>query len=202
MSSAIFPDLPGLNIVRARTPIWKTRTRESASGKELRLALMASPRWRYRLGFEVLRAGAEAELQQVVGLFNSMRGSWGNFLYLDPADSTATAAQFGTGDGTTTQFQLARPLGGFVEPVEVVKGAATIYKDGTPQAQPAACSVIAATGQVSFVTPPAPGTVLTWSGEYYWRCRFTRDEAEFEEFLRDLWRWQRVEFITVKGELA
>lgn len=200
MSNAIFPDLPGIKIERTRTPVWKTQTRESASGRELRLALMTSPRWRYRLGFEVLRAGAEAELQQVVGLFNTCRGSWNNFLYLDPTDSVATAAQFGTGDGTTTQFQLARPLGGFVEPVEVVKGAATIYKDGTPQAQPAACSVVAATGAVSFVTPPAPGTVLTWTGEYYWRCRFSRDEAEFEEFLRDLWRWNRVEMITVKDE--
>lgn len=200
MSSAVFPDLPGLKIDIGRSPVWKTQTRESVSGRELRLALMQSPRWRYRLGFEVLRAGAEAELQQLVGLFNACRGSWDNFLFFDADDGVATAAQFGTGDGTTTQFWLARPFGGFVEPIAAVKGAATIYKDGTPQAQPAACSVVAATGLVSFVTAPAPGAVLTWSGEYYWRCRFVRDEAEFERFLDDLWRLNRIELLTVKGE--
>lgn len=201
MSSLIFPALDGLKPESTRTPIWKTIPRESASGRELRLALMTSPRWRYKLGYDVLRAGGGYdELQQVVGLFNACRGSWDNFLYRDPSDRTATLQQFGTGDGITTQFQLARNLGGFVEPVEAVDGAAAIYKNAVLQGQPADCSVNAATGQVSFVIAPAVGLPLTWSGNYFWRCRFLRDEAEFEEFLQDLWKAGRIEFITVKGE--
>lgn len=201
MSSEVFPTLPGQKIERSRAAQWDTQIRKSVSGKELRLALMASPRWRYKVSFDVLReAAGYDELRQVVGLFNKCRGAWDNLLLLDPKDHVATAARFGTGDGIVTQFRLARDYGGFVEPVEAPKGAAVIYKDGMLQAQPGDCSVTA-DGWVSFVTAPAPGTALTWTGEFYWRVRFLRDEAEFDEFLDDLWRSGKIELLTVKGEL-
>ena len=42
------------------------------------------------------------------------------------------------------------------------------------------------------------GAALTWSGQFYKRVRFERDETEFEEFLQDLHSAKRVELITVK----
>jgi hypothetical protein len=53
-------------------------------------------------------------------------------------------------------------------------------------------------GMVSYTTAPAAGRVMTWSGEYYWRCRFTKPQMQLTEFLHDLWQGQ-VEFKTVKG---
>lgn len=57
---------------------------------------------------------------------------------------------------------------------------------------------ISATGMVTFSTPPESGAALTWSGNYYWRCRFKQDMADFEKFMRGLWKLGQIEFETVK----
>lgn len=200
MSNAIFPSLAGLLPSTVRVPVWKTLVRQAASGCELRSTLMSTPRWRYVLSFEFLREGrGRDELQQIVGLFNACRGAWGTFLYLDPHDNAVSGAQFGSGDGITTEFQLARPYGGFVEPIAALAGTPAIYKGGVLQASPSNYSVTPS-GRVSFVVPPAPGVALTWSGSFYWRCRFAQDEIETEKFLEGLFKANKVEFITVIGE--
>lgn len=202
MSNLIFPALDGLRPNPSRTAIWKTGIKESASGKELRAARMSAPRWRYSLSFDVLReTSGYTELQQIVGLFNQCRGSWDNFLYRDPEDCTVTGQQFGTGDGTRTQFQLVRSWGAFVEPVTALNGTPAIYRAGNLQGSPVNYT-ISPDAIVSFSSPPGIGEALTWTGNFYWRCRFTRDELEYERFLEDLYEARRVEFITVKGELA
>lgn len=198
MSNAVFPDLPGLKWSTSKAPIWKTRVQESVSGKELRTALMSFPRWRYSLAYEVLRAETVyQELQTLVGFFNARRGSWDSFLYLDPDDNAVAAQQFGVGDGATKDFQLTRPFGGFVEPVQNVNGAPAITKGGVLQATPGDYS-LSATGLVSFVAAPAIGVPLAWTGSYYVRCRFERDTEEFTQFLKDLWEARRIEFRTEK----
>jgi len=202
VSNLVFPTLDGLKPTRTRAAVWKTAIKESASGKELRAAWMTSPRWRHSLSYEVLRETAEyTDLQQLIGLFNACRGSWDNFLYRDPEHDTVVDQPFGVGDGLTTQFQLVRAYGGFVEPVSALNGPAAIKKNGSVLAQPAACS-ISAEAVVSFAMAPAIGEALTWSGRYYWRCRFLRDELEIDRFLDDLFEARRVEFITCKGESA
>lgn len=54
---------------------------------------------------------------------------------------------------------------------------------------------ISSTGLVTFTTPPANAAVLTWSGSYYYRCRFLQDSMEFNKFLSGLWEAKKVEFI-------
>jgi len=58
------------------------------------------------------------------------------------------------------------------------------------------CSV--ASGLVTFTAAPPAGAALTWSGQYYWRCAFTKDTQEFEEFLRRLRATRTLEFETVR----
>lgn len=197
MADEIFPDLPGLEIDVFHTPMWKTLVEEAVSGKELRAALTMYPRWQIRVSYSVLRSGAEAEFQAVVGFFNRHRGRWKSFLLLDPKASAETDCIFGVGDGTTRDFQLVRNLGGFVEPVQDVKGTPTIKKDAAVQASPGDYS-INASGLVSFVTAPGDGAALTWSGEYYTRVRFQKDEIELHEFLRHLYELKRLDLITDK----
>ena len=48
-------------------------------------------------------------------------------------------------------------------------------------------------GIVSFREAPRSGNVLTWSGGFYRRCRFERDELDVERFLWELWEGRRVE---------
>jgi hypothetical protein len=39
------------------------------------------------------------------------------------------------------------------------------------------------------------GSALTWTGSYYYRCRFLQDTLEFNEFMNSLWEAKKVEFI-------
>lgn len=197
MSNAVFPALPGLSWGVRKTPIWKTVTHESTSGMELRAAMMSYPRYRIGLAYEVLRADqAHAELQQIVGFFNSRRGSWDDFLWLDPDDNTATDANFGTGDGATKVFTISRPYGGFLEPVQDFVSAPSVSVAGVPKVTPGDYTISA--GKCTFSAAPASGAALTWSGQFYRRVRFDKDEAEFEAFMKDLWAAKKIDLITVK----
>lgn len=197
MSDVVFPSLPGLSWGITKTPMWKTVTHESVSGMELRAALMTYPRYRISMRYEVLRAGGGfAELQELIGFFNARRGSWDDFLWLDPDDNTVVGANFGTGDGSTKTFAMSRSFGGFVEPVQAFVAAPQIYVNGVLKASPADYSI--SNGRVTFVTAPPAGAALTWSGQFYKRVRFVNDETEFEQFLQDLWAAKKIELITVK----
>jgi len=125
MSNALFPTLPGLSWGSTKEPMWTTQAKRSASGMEQRAGYMSYPLYRIKLSYEFLRAGAEAELQTLVGFFNQRGGDLETFLFDDPADNTAVDQQFGIGDGTTTVFRLGRTLGGAYEPVSAVVDAAT-----------------------------------------------------------------------------
>lgn len=198
MSNAIFPSLPGLKWGSRKTPRFSTIVRRAVSGKEVRAARMSYPLWDFSTSYEVLRAGAEAELQTLVDFFLARKGSFDSFLFTDPSDCVAAGQQFGIGDGVTTQFQLVRSLmsGGFLEPVMNLNGAPTLYAAGVEQTTG---YTISSTGMVSFDVAPAGGAVLTWSGAFYFRCRFSRDTTDFDNFLQDLWEAKKVELVGCLG---
>lgn len=195
MSNAVFPDLPGIEIRATKTPEWSTEIQQAVSGKELRAANWSYPKWHFTVSYEVLRAGAEAELQTLIGFFCQRKGAFDNFLFTDPDDCAVTDQPFGTGNGTTTQFQLVRTLGGFIDPVKAPNGTPTIKVAGVATGS---FSLDANTGIVTFFSPPTNGAALTWSGSFYFRVRFVRDTADFERFLHDLWQLKKLELVSVK----
>lgn len=197
MSNAVFPSLPGLKWSAKRSPEFSTTIKTSVSGREYRAANMAYPRYRYRLAYEFLRdfrTGVD-ELRTLVGFFTARQGAFDSFLFTDPNDSSVTTETFGTGNGTTTAFQLVRSFGGFSEPVYNLNGSPSIYKAGVLQTLTTHYT-ISSSGVVTFVSAPANGNALTWTGSFYRRCRFLQDAADFEEFLNDLWELKQLEFIT------
>lgn len=198
MSNAVFPDLPGIDIKVRKTPIWNTHVQRAVSGRELRTAYYSYPLYKIGLSFNFLRAGAEAELQSIVGFFNARKGSFDSFLFTDPVDSTASLEQFGTGDGANIKFQLTRAFGGNAEPVMNLNGAPEITVDGVAKA-PGGDYTLDSYGMVTFLIAPAAGAILRWSGAYYYRARFERDEMDFEQFLWELWEAKRVE---LRGSLG
>jgi uncharacterized protein (TIGR02217 family) len=200
MSNDVFPVLRGLTFNNTRTPVWSTITHKSASGKQQRASLWSYPIWRYKLSYEILRADvAHQELQTLVGFFLEHRGAWDSWLYSDPSDNTVAGQAIGTGNGTTTAFQLVRTYGAngntFAEPMTAVNGTPTIYVAGV-EIDPADYT-ISDTGLVTFDTAPASGAI-TADFSYYFRCHFTTDELEFNQFMYDLWEAQTVEFETLK----
>lgn len=195
MSNAVFPTLPGLKWGVIKKPMWSTKVQRAASGKELRASFYSYPEYQYTLSYEVLRGNGLGEIQQLIGFFNARQGSFDSFLYRDPDDNSITSQSFGLGDGVQTKFQLVRLYGGFVEPVLALNGTPSIYVNGTLTTTG---FTIDSYGLVTFTTPPAVGAVLTWTGQFYWRCRFIQDSTEFEQFLYQLWSNKLVEFKTLK----
>jgi uncharacterized protein (TIGR02217 family) len=203
MTAAIFPAMPGLKWGTVKSPMWSTGIQKAASGRELRAAFYSFPRYKISLGYEVLRSGALAELQAMVGFFNARKGSFESFLYLDPEDNAVVDQSFGVGAAGQTQFQLVRTYGGYVEPVLAPQlvahgGTAPVVKvNGVVQTTGVD---VAADGLVTFATAPAAGAALSWSGIYYWRCRFMQDSADFDRFLYQLWALKKIELITLKDK--
>lgn len=199
MSNAVFPTLPGLLFNVVKQPEFSTKVQRATSGKELRAAFMQYPLWTFKLSYEFLRsAAAYTEMQTLLGFFTARQGMFDSFLFSDPDDNSVTDYQFGIGDGVTTKFQLTRAYGAFIEPVQNVNVLTNIKKAGTTLASPADYS-IDANGLVTFVTAPAGGNALTWSGTYYFRVRFLQDVAEFNKFMQGLWDLKKLEFVGSTG---
>lgn len=198
MSNDVFPALPGLKWGVTRTPVWSTKVQTSASGRELRANYWSYPVWRYSLSYEVLRAhAAYQELQRLVGFFNARRGQFDTFLYDDPTDNAATDQPLGVVRAGVNQYKLVRTYGGWVEPVHAPKPGIVLKANGavlTPGTQ----YTMGDNGVITLSGGASIGQALTWTGGFYWRCRFIQDQTDFEHFLQRLWSARRVEFQTVK----
>jgi uncharacterized protein (TIGR02217 family) len=198
MSDAVFPNLPGIAWSLIKSPKFSTTIHTSASGRETRVALMSYPHYTMGLNYDVLRADATKELQQLMDFFLARKGAFDNFLYQDPDDCAVTNQQFGTGDGATARFPLVRAVyaGGFLEPVMNLNGAPSISKAGTLLTTG---YTVSALGVVTFSSAPTVGQALTWTGGYYFRCRFVNDQMDFDEFMYQLWQLKKCDLIGSLG---
>lgn len=200
MSNQLFPTLAGQGWDIERGWEWKNTGRESDSGRVFRRALWNTPRRTYKLRFDVLRGGAEGEVQQLVGFFNQHKGSFEPWLFRDPLDrETAAIEPVGQGNGTTAAFQLVRAFGGHTQPVFDIEGTPLVYLDtGSGYTLVSASAyTISATGLLTFNTPPAAAAQVGWNGQFLWRCEFVDDRISTKEFLKDL-HSSGVEFRTYK----
>lgn len=191
---SVFPTLTGLSWEVVRTPIWRTLVQKMVSGKSAACGLMGFPLYRWTLKYERLRSDGVQDLQTLMGFFNQCQGRLTPFYYEDPHDKTVTLQAFGIGDGVIEAFQLVRAFGGFVEPVQSVHGTPHIFAGGVETT----AFTLGATGIVTFNDPPADDAVLTWTGSYYWLSRFEEDEADFAEFMYNLWHLKKISFEFVK----
>lgn len=204
MTSLVFPSLPGLSWNRGRTPVWKSTVIEALSGKESRIGHALYPRIKFSLAFEYLndRPGVTSDLKAIAGLFNACRGEFDTFLYNDPDFNSVTAEPFGTGDGTTTAFQLVARYQnsggpGVAELVQNLNGAPLIYKMGVLQTVSTHYTV-GPTGIITFTSAPLGGQALTWTGSFYYRCRFLSGQMDLTQFMTYMWQSKAIDFLSVK----
>lgn len=195
MSVPVFPLLPGIAYPRPRAARWDTVKQDALSGKRTRYPLWTFPVYEYELTFSYLRSDANtAEWQALLGFINSVQGAAQLWAYSDPDDNSVSAQPFGSGDGVSTSFQLVRTIGGFTEPVFLVKGSPVVKVAGVT-VTPASISPY---GAVNFASPPAGGAALSWSGSYYWPCRFDEDLTSFSKFLVAIYELKSLKFSTEK----
>lgn len=163
----------------SKTPNFSTVRQPTAAGITYAVALKPYPTWDFELSLDRI-LGNEALAASIVaaflGTYMATAGGANPFLFTDPQDYTATAQQFGTGNGTTTAFQLSRNIGiSGVDVIQNVNGSPSIYKSGTLVTSGYS---ISATGVVTFTTAPASAAALTWTGSFYFLCRFAEDTLD------------------------
>ena len=194
----VLPALAGCKMERTKTPYYKTNTTEMASGRETRVSLWSSPRWKFTLSYEFIRDRVtQPELKKMYGFFLGARGAYGAWFYQDPYDNTVSGGIVGVGDGSTRTFQPTKPINGFSDPVYAFFGYPSVYINGVLKTYGTDYS-IGSWGQITFTTAPSSGAVLTWSGSFLYVCRFANDELETVQMYKDLFSSKGVEIITLK----
>ena len=205
--TAIFPALPGLGWSVSKAPRFATRTQKAISGRELRVIDQVNPVWTFTLTYEILRDSHDTrgagglgagfdELRTLAGFFLQQQGAFAPFLFDDPTDDIVVGQSIGTGNSSTTVFQLVRNFGGFSEPIVAPNLVSAIYFNGVLQSS-SGYTVDATTGVVSFTTAPPTGQAITADFTYFFRVRFADDTAEFENFMYQLWSLKQVKLQSV-----
>ena len=180
-----FPD----NISRGARggPERRTRIVELASGDEERNASWANSRRRYDVAYGIRRAD---DLAAVVAFFEARNGRLYGFRFKDWADykscapsqtPSATDQVIGTGDGTTTDFQLVKVYSSGSQNwtrtiTKPIAGSVTVAIDGVEPAT--GWSVDTATGLVSFDIAPASGATITAGFAFDVPVRFDTDTLD------------------------
>jgi uncharacterized protein (TIGR02217 family) len=169
VESPVFPDYLGFDTVGG--PGYSTEIVTTVSGREQRNIVWARERHRFDLSFT---HRTQAERDEINSYFRRMRGRAIGFRFLDPADHTATDELIGTGDSSTTVFQLRKAYSaGVVEYREISKPRfGVVVKVGGSIVSP---TVDLASGRVTFAAAPASGAVITWSGTFDVPVRFEQD---------------------------
>jgi uncharacterized protein (TIGR02217 family) len=200
--TAIFPSLPGLAWSVTKAPRFATRIQRAVSGRELRILDQPYPIWTWTLAYSLLRDKWDArgsgglgagydELRTIVGFFLQQQGAFQTFLFDDPTDGTVTGQAIGTGNSSTSVFQLVRSMGGCAEPMAAPNTVGAVYFNGVLQS-PAGYAVDINTGLVTFTAPPPAGQSITADFTYRFRVRFADDTAEFENFMYQLWQLKQI----------
>src|SRR5271154_1202862 len=139
MSSLVYPVLSGLTYNSVRAPEFNNGKHRALSGKETRIAYQAYPMMKWTLIYELLRDYlTPSEYKALNGLFMALSGDYDTCLYTDPEFNSVTLMQFGTGDGTTTTFQVTATMQntggpGAPELIQNFNGAPAIYVGGVLQ---------------------------------------------------------------------
>jgi hypothetical protein len=217
MSIAIMANFPiAMSKGLKKSPQFNSIVQRPVAGKSVAAAsLQPYPTWGFEFDFDRIQ-GNELALSSVLALFMGIhmvsQGRTFPFLFLDPQDSTViqnTSAMLNvtsgaaepmglTGDGVSTQFQLARVIGGQgYDIIQNVIGTPLIYVNGTPTASYS----ISGTGVITFNTAPPNFATLQWAGNFYFYCRFLSDTMDYTRVFTqnsgtDLWDVDSIKFET------
>jgi hypothetical protein len=227
MPDLIYPELPGLAYNLTKRPIMSTLGNDdpSPSGDEVSLRQFQNPLWEFDLVYEWLYDDASEtwgtltalpyhQYQALIGFFLQNGGSWARFLLKDPTDNRVEAGSLAvTTVGGTECSQITRNLGGFDESILAVDGTPEIFVDGGMQIEGVNYTwdptLVGLTGPgvswdgqyITWITDPGAG-VVTATFDFYFLCRFKKDDAEFEKFAKSLWLNNKVEIRSVRRRNA
>ena len=201
MSKYVFPSFQGWSWEKTITPVWNTQTYESESGRETRIQKWKYPRYKISLTYNFLTDNTskwhleKGDIERLQGFFNAVGGSFDDFLYFDDTENYVENQTFGVGNGQETVFQLVRNHPYWAEPVNGIVEIPQIFIDGVLTTEVS----VDPYGVVTFNSPPPADSVLTWTGNYYFRVRFDNDEIELTRTWNGLWESIEISMKTVKA---
>ena len=154
------------------------------SGHERRNAAFPFGRHRYNAAYG---AKTQSQIETLIKFFHSMRGMGDTFRWKDPIDwktcdndatPTFTDQVIGTGDGSTTVFQLVKNYSNGVTSrsrhiTRPINGTVTVGINGVQNI--GGWSLDYETGIITFTVAPTSGHSITWGGEFDVHVRFDTD---------------------------
>jgi uncharacterized protein (TIGR02217 family) len=168
-------------------PERRTQVVELASGDEERNASWADSRRRYDAAYGIRRAD---DLAAVIAFFEARNGrlhgfrwkDWGDWKSSLPSTPVTPIDQaLGSGDGTTTAFQLVKRYESGAQTwtrwiVKPVEGTVRVARSGVEATS--GWTVDATTGVVNFGTAPVAGELVTAGFEFDVPVRFDTDRLD------------------------
>jgi len=176
-----------------KTPHFNNMDQTTATGRRSVAALMPYPTWDFEVDLNYVLGGETVSTSVLAAFLECYMlccGGGNFFLFTDPNDSAVAltgscvlnvtpgaAAPMGqTGDGTSTQFQLARKI----------KTAPDILQNVTvTQVQVNGVNktlgtdyALSSTGVITFTAAPANGAAITWAGTFQYLCKFKDDTLQ------------------------
>ena len=156
-------------------PSYSTDVVMTVSGHEQRNINWEHARARYNVAHGVKN---QAQLGALIAFFRARKGRAYGFRFQDWSDFKAINQTLGTGDGSTTQFQLIKQYdnGGVSETRIIhkpVQDTVKLYVDSV--LQETGVSVDYSTGLISFSVAPPSGTLVTADFEFDVPVRFDTD---------------------------
>jgi hypothetical protein len=208
----VYPDvtvLPGLGYnVKWSPKFYNMKTATTASGADIDVALAQYPLHDFELTYEFLRSWdpnvtASLEFRTMMGFHLMLGGSVGRFCFKNVDDYCVSQQLIGTGDGATTTFTLARTYGaqGYTqtEPVGLLNTseAFNAYLNGssTP-VNPSLYSLNSSNPCaqiITFATAPTNGYAVSVDMSYFYYCKFSENNLDFEKFMFNLWSLNKVQ---------
>ena len=210
----IFPTLPEGFPVKVSV-VMDTTIGTTKSLREMRVAQQQYPIWDIELPFEELLDQTQNQspyapfvgLQQYMDLVQLWLMAYGQtnvFGFDCPWDDSRSNQLIGVGDGSSYVFDIYRTWGtganATLAPVGLVNAVTQVQVNGitVPSSHYYIVrSKIYFIDKQGFVYPPGNGLDITITFSYYYLCRFTEDEQDFEEFSKDRWTVPSLKFRAV-----
>jgi hypothetical protein len=174
-----------------KSPKFNNKRQIPATGRGVYIvSLKMAPTWEYSVDLAYM-VGTESSITDPYPLLMGLvmaTNSAGFWYYNDPNDNTVTqetscmldvtsgssTPMAQVGNGSSTQFQLARLIGSQgVDVLQNVSGT-SVYVNGVLKTAGTDYS-ISSTGVVTFTSAPANNATLTWAGSFVQLCMWSED---------------------------
>lgn len=178
--------------------MFSTDVIETFGGYEQRNINWTKARGRWNVAHGVK---TQSQLNELIAFFRARRGRAIGFRFKDWSDYSASDQVIGTGDASTTTFQLVKSYssgGVTVDRVidKPVSGSLSVYLGGVLQSS--GVTLDAATGVVTFASAPGSGVVITAAFEFDVPARFDTDQLEINLDSYGIGSWQNIPIVEVR----